>query len=128
MHFQNEMLHYFTEAFDIVKINDYFAGKLISDIGIRTAGLLKTAVNGERSIYEDYKKNNPMYDISARYKLFGDINEAAADVLYDMFTCDEFMKRLEDGHIFICRKCETHRVRRVKKLSYSFFCSQASAC
>lgn len=102
MHFQNEMLHYFTEAFDIVKINDYFAGKLISDIGIRTAGLLKTAVNGERSIYEDYKKNNPMYDISARYKLFGDINEAAADVLYDMFTCDEFMKRLEDGHIFIC--------------------------
>lgn len=97
MHFQNEMLHYFTEAFDIVKINDYFAGKLISDIGIRTAGLLKTAVNGERSIYEDYKKNNPMYDISARYKLFGDINEAAADVLYDMFTCDEFMKGLRMG-------------------------------
>ena len=102
MHFQNEMLHYFTEAFDIVKINDYFAGKLISDIGIRTAGLLKTAVNGERSIYEDYKKNNPMYDISARYKLFGDVKEDAADVLYDMFTCDEFMKKLEDGHIFIC--------------------------
>lgn len=94
MHFQNEMLHYFTEAFDIVKINDYFANKLISDIGIRVTGVLKTTVNGEKSIYEDYKKNNPMYDISARYKLFGDISEDGANALYDMLTGDEFMKNL----------------------------------
>ncbi len=114
MHFQNEMLHYFTEAFDIVKINDYFANKLISDIGIRVTGVLKTTVNGEKSIYEDYKKNNPMYDISARYKLFGDINEDGADVLYDMLTGEEFMKKLEEGHIFICENVKHTEYERLK--------------
>ena len=114
MHFQNEMLHYFTEAFDIVKINDYFANKLISDIGIRVTGVLKTTVNGEKSIYEDYKKNNPMYDISARYKLFGDISEDGANALYDMLTGDEFMKKLEEGHIFICENVKHTEYEKLK--------------
>lgn len=109
--FQNEMLHYFTEAFDIVKINDYFSNKLVSSIGVRCAGILKIS-DDEESIFADYKKNNPLYDISSRYKLLGEVSAETAKLLFDTFTAQEFLDKVADGHIYVCEN--------VKHTEYEF--------
>lgn len=109
--FQNEMLHYFTEAFDIVKINDYFSNKLVSSIGVRCAGILKIS-DDEESIFADYKKNNPLYDINSRYKLLGEVSAETAKLLFDTFTAQEFLDKVADGHIYVCEN--------VKHTEYEF--------
>lgn len=102
VHFQNEMLHSFTEALDIVKINDFFSNKLVNGLGVRCAGILKGSEEDEKSIYDDYKKNNPLYDSESKYKLYGEMEVGTVQLLLDMFTTQQFMSKLADGHIFIC--------------------------
>lgn len=109
--FQNEMLHYFTEAFDIVKINDYFSNQLVNSIGVRCAGILKVS-DDEESIFADYKKNNPLYDINSRYKLLGEVSAETAQLLFDTFTAQEFLDKVADGHIYVCEN--------VKHTEYEF--------
>lgn len=110
--FQNEMLHYFTEAFDIVKINDFFSNKLVSSIGVRCAGVLKIRDNGDRSIFDDYKKSNPIYDLDSKYKLFGEVSGDTAQLLLDTFTAQDFLNKVSDGHIHVCEN--------VKHTEYEF--------
>lgn len=102
VHFQNEMLHSFTEVLDIVKINDFFSNKLVNGLGVRCAGILKCSGENEKSIYADYKKSNPLYDSDSKYKLYGEMKDGTVQLLLDMFTTQQFMSKLADGHIFIC--------------------------
>ncbi len=109
--FQNEMLHFFTEALDMVKIDEFFSQQLISGIDVKCAGLLKISEK-EKSIYEDYKRSNPLYDTDVKYKMYGDINEDTCNLLLETFTSDEFLEKLSDGHTYICNN--------VKHSDYSF--------
>ena len=109
--FQNEMLHFFTEALDMVKIDEFFSQQLISGIDVKCAGLLKISEK-EKSIYEDYKRSNPLYDMDVKYKMYGDINEDTCNLLLETFTSDEFLEKLSDGHTYICNN--------VKHSEYSF--------
>ncbi len=115
VHFQNEMLHFFTEAFDIVKINEFFSNKLVSSIGVRCAGVLKLSDDSGKSIYDDYKRNNPLYDMSSKYKLYGEMEEGTEDVLFDTFTAQEFIEKLYDGHIFVCENVKHTEYEFLKK-------------
>lgn len=109
--FQNDMLHFFTEAFDMVKIDEFFSQKLISSMDVRCAGMLKICED-EKSIYEDYKRSNPLYDMDVRYKMYGEIKDETSRLLFDTFTSDEFIEKISDGHTFICNN--------VKHSEYSF--------
>lgn len=109
--FQNEMLHFFTEALDMVKIDEFFSQQLISGIDVKCAGLLKISEK-EKSIYADYKRSNPLYDMDVKYKMYGDISEDTCNLLLETFTSDEFLEKLSDGHTYICNN--------VKHSDYSF--------
>lgn len=109
--FQNDMLHFFTEALDMVKIDEFFSQKLISSMDVRCAGMLKICED-EKSIYEDYKRSNPLYDMDVRYKMYGEIKDETCRLLLDTFTSDEFIGKISDGHTFICNN--------VKHSEYSF--------
>ena len=109
--FQNEMLHFFTEAFDMVKIDEFFSKQLISSMDVKCAGLLKISET-EKSIYEDYKRSNPLYDTDVKYKMYGDINDDTCKLLLETFTSDAFIERLSDGYTYICNN--------VKHSEYSF--------
>lgn len=114
VNFQNEMLHSFTEALDIVKINDFFSNKLVNGLGVRCAGILKGSEEDEKSIYDDYKKSNPLYDSESKYKLYGEMKVGTAQLLLEMFTTQQFMSKLSDGHIFICENVKHTKFEQLK--------------
>ena len=109
--FQNDMLHYFTEALDMVKIDDFFSQQLIKSMDVKCAGFLKLPQT-EKSIFEDYKKSNPLYDMNVKYKMYGDISDETSELLLETFTSDEFLEKLSDGNTYICNN--------VKHSDYSF--------
>lgn len=109
--FQNDMLHYFTEALDMVKIDDFFSQKLIKSMDVKCAGFLKLPQT-DKSIFEDYKRSNPLYDMNVKYKMYGDISDETCELLLETFTSDEFLEKLSDGHTYICNN--------VKHSDYSF--------
>ena len=114
VNFQNEMLHSFTEALDIVKINDFFSNKLVNGLGVRCAGILKGSEEDEKCIYDDYKKSNPLYDSESKYKLYGEMKVGTAQLLLEMFTTQQFMSKLSDGHIFICENVKHTKFEQLK--------------
>lgn len=114
MSFQNDMLHYFTEDFDMVKIDEFFSRKLVTDMGLGCAGILKTASEKDRSVFADYKRNNPLYDVDSKYKLYGDINEEKAAKLLEIFTSEEFIEKISDGHIYICENVKHTEYEELK--------------
>ena len=113
------MLHFFTEAFDMVKIDEFFSKQLISSMDVKCAGLLKISET-EKSIYEDYKRSNPLYDTDVKYKMYGDINDDTCKLLLETFTSDAFIERLSDGHTYICNnvKHSEYSIKAANELTY----------
>lgn len=99
---QNDMLHSFTGAHDIRMINEFFANKLISGMNIQCAGVFKPGGKEERSLYEDYKRSNPLYDIDAKYIVYGKISrETCERIMTELFT-PEFVSGTLGNKLYIC--------------------------
>lgn len=99
---QNDMLHSFTGAQDIRKINEFFANKLITGMNICCAGVFKSGDKEERSLYEDYKRSNPLYDIDAKYVVYGKISpETCERIMTELFT-PKFVSDTLGNKLYIC--------------------------
>lgn len=99
---QNDMLHSFTGAQDIRKINEFFANKLITGMNIHCAGLFKLGNEEAKSLYEDYKRNNPLYDIDAKYVVYGKISKEICEKIMTELITPEFVSQTLGNKLYIC--------------------------
>lgn len=104
LNLQNDLLKFFAATLDISKINEYFATKLVEELGVKCAGFLKLdGVDGE-SVFSDYKRSNPQYDSDREYNMFGSTDEKLCQDMKGQLLDPVFLSEVMKDGLYICNK------------------------